>query len=288
MIRAIITVYFPPSGVLSNVASIANQVDEVIICDNSPTSSSAELFTSCDNVRYVWFCQNRGLSQAFNSVLKDDLYNWKDDDYLLFFDQDSSISENHVANMIREFQYLRSVGYDVGCLGPVYYNTSNNKVESPKSKMYLNECSYMTASVITSSMLCTYGDLKQIGFWNEKVFLDMADWDICWRLREQGKMCCMTEVATLHHSLGNGEKKVGPIHLRISSTFREYYQLRESLYLLSQKYTPIKFRIRLLANVFVRSPIHLIFLADRKKRVKYMSMGIRDFLKKKYGALDMQ
>ena len=27
--------------------------------------------------------------------------------------------------------------------------------------------------------------LKDISFWNEQIFLDMADWDFCWRLKEK-------------------------------------------------------------------------------------------------------
>ncbi|MBR2937932.1 MAG: glycosyltransferase [Oscillospiraceae bacterium] len=286
MKRAIITTYYPSTEVKSNILGICGQVDEVIICDNSPKENS-ELFTfECsEQVKYVWFGENRGLSRAFNTVLKDDQFAWSDDDYIIYFDQDSSISDGHIGRMISEFDALRAAGHPVGCIGPVFYNTSNGTEERPKQRTPLSDNSYIVASIITSSMLCTYGNMRKIDFWNENIFLDMADWDICWRMQAAGMLCCMTEVAVLKHSLGNGEKKIGPIRLRVGSAFREYYQIRECLHLLFRSYTPFKFRIRFLAMLFVRSPLHLLFLDHRKERIKYIALGIRDFFKKEHGEL---
>jgi len=287
MKRALITVYYPSDGVKANISKVAGQVDTVYICDNSPTNNR-ELFLSdgrLENAEYIWFGENRGLSRAFNSVLKDPSASWQDDDYVVFFDQDSSISEGHIEALISEFETLCALGYPVGCLGPVYFNTSSGCVERPKMRKPLNDLSFEVSSIITSSMLCTYGGLHKISFWNENVFLDMADWDICWRMQKSGQLCCLTEAVTLHHSLGNGEKKIGPLRLRIGSPFREYYQIREALYLLFKSYTPLKFRVRFIAMLFIRTPLHLLFLEHRKERMKYVLKGVRDFFKKEHGAL---
>ena len=276
--------YFPSVSVRSNVEGIGCQVDEVIICDNSPSDHS-ELFANMANVKYVWFGENRGLSRAFNSVLTDGTRIWSDEDMILFFDQDSAVAEGHIDRMVEEFQRIQDTGCPIGCLGPVFYNTSSGMVERPKSRTPVTDSSYKVASLITSSMLTTYGNVRKAGFWNEEIFLDMADWDICWRMRAKGMVCCMTEVATLKHSLGKGEKKIGPFRLRVGSAFREYYQIRDCLYLLVKGYTPLKFRIRFLLMIFVRSPLHLLFLDERKARAKYIAMGLRDFFRGVRGEL---
>lgn len=287
---ALITVYYPSEKVYQNVGEIAKQVDTVFVCDNTPAQNEEREkgFQTFPNVRYVFFGGNLGLSRAFNKILLDSEYPWKNNDYVLFFDQDSSIEREHVNRLICEYESLVQAGRKVGCIGPMYFNTSSGIVEIPKMKTPLNHESYEVASIITSSMLCTYGNLRDIGFWNENIFLDMADWDLCWRLRAAGKLCCLTKVVTLHHSLGHGEKKIGPFRLRMGSAFREYYQLREALYLLFQKYTPLKFRVQFLALLFVRSPLHLLFLDQRGKRFRYMWMGIRDFIRKEHGELPIQ
>ena len=130
-------------------------------------------------------------------------------------------------------------------------------------------------------MLCRYSTLKDIGFWNENLFLDMADWDLCWRMMEKDYLCCMTSKTILHHSVGTGEKKLGPISLRTGAAFREYYQTRDSLYLLQENYVPLKFKMRFIANVTIRPIVHLRLYEDRRKRLHYIASGYKDFFKNK-------
>lgn len=283
MIKALITVYHPDYNVKENAEKIALQTDVVYICDNSPNNNEDLFNYQLDNIHYIWFGENLGLSKAFNKVLTENEF--KDDDFIIFFDQDSSIGEDHIKKLAQEYENLENSGINIGCLAPVFFNTSNNTVEIPKMKSPLNNHSFKVASVITSSMLCRYKSIKEIGFWNERVFLDMADWDFCWRIMANGKICVMTDVATLKHSLGTGEKKIGPLHIRVGSAFREYYQTRECLYLLTKSYTPFKFKIRFIAMLTVRPLIHLLFLSNRRERFKYIIIGIKDFFRKKTGEL---
>ena len=284
MIKALITVYNPSADVRDNIFRIAQQVDEVIICDNSPHNNEPLLNNpTIPNLKYVFFQENLGLSLAFNRILKSE--GWKDSDYVIFFDQDSSIADHHIGGLIEEYEKLKKQNIPVGCLGPVFHNTSNDLVEVPHIKTKLNDHCFKVSSIITSSMLCRYEDIRSIQYWNERVFLDMADWDFTWRMMKNGKCCCMTDAVILKHSLGTGERQIGPLRIRIGSVFREYYQTRECLYLLTRSYTPFKYRIRFLAMLSIRPLIHLLFLEHRRERIKYIFMGIRDFFKKKTGAL---
>ncbi len=285
---ALITVYHPDGAVVENVSAIARQVDGVFICDNS-SGSNQMLFSSVlaeGNGQYIWFGGNLGLSRAFNRVLRDDRYPWREEDYILFFDQDSRVEEGHISALTGQYEAVKSAGYPIGCLGPVYFNTSSGSVEMPKSRRTVAEKVYSVSTIITSSMLTTYGNLEKVGFWNDGVFLDMGDWDLCWRLTAAGMLCCLTDAAVLHHSVGRGEKKIGPLRLRVGAPFREYYQIRDCLYLLGKPYTPMKYRIRFCAMVLVRSPLHVLFLDNRKLRMKYICMGLRDYRRKKTGALE--
>lgn len=278
---AIITAYYPDEENGNNVKLVAEQVDRVIVCDNSPTDNS-NLFCG-EKIDYVFYGENLGLSAAFNRVLKADK-NWSDNDYIIFFDQDSSIEPNHIDNLIGIYDELKLNGIDVGCLGPVYFNNSSGQVEIPRMKTLLLEKTYGVQSIITSSMVTTYGSLKEINFWNEETFLDMADWDLCWRFLDAGKKCCITEKIVLNHTLGNGEKKIGFLKLKVGSTIRDYYQIRDCLYLLKKHYTPFKYKCRFILMLTVRSILRLLFLDDRKMRLHYIKKGIKDFRDKKTGA----
>lgn len=290
MVAALISVYYPSESVKDHVKAIASQVDRVHICDNSPEPNAA-LFAQADSegkIQYTCFRENLGLSRAFNRILTDPGISWQEDDAVFFFDQDSRIEAGHIEKMMAVSARLRGGGWDVGCLGPAYFNTSSGTVEIPKAKRMLFDGTYAVSSVITSSMLCTYGNLRRIGFWNEHVFLDMADWDLCWRMMAAGKICCMTQAVILRHSVGSGEKRVGPLKLRVGQPVREYYQIRECMYLFFRSYTPMKYRVRFLAMLLVRPALHLLFLDQRKLRLHYMVKGFGDFCRGKQGAIDTE
>lgn len=275
-VNALVTLYEPNRNQVNNVKKIRDQTDSLILCDNS-LNDNQKLFSEIPDAVYLFWGENRGLSKAFNTVLMDQGFGWDESDYVIFFDQDTVIPDRHVEKLVLEYQSLKNQNQNAGCLGPVYYNTSSQMLEVPRKKIPITKHVLKVKSVITSSMLCEYGNLKQIGFWNEEIFLDMSDWDLCWRFLEQGFLCCMTDVSIVRHSIGEGERKIGPARMRIGKPFREYYQIRDCLYLLHKTYTPCKFRLRFVLMLLVRSPLHILLFADRKDRLKFILQAVRDY-----------
>ncbi len=278
------TVYYPDKSNLDNAKKICSQSNLLIICDNSPTSNQ-KLFSVLENTKYFYWGKNLGLSGAFNKVLKNDTLHWADDDYVLFFDQDSTIQPDHIKTLISEYENLKYNGGSVGCIGPVYFNLNSNKEQIPRLKEYVNKQTMKVSSIITTSMLCQYKNLKKIGFWNEEIFLDMADWDICWRFYAANMNVYMTYVSVIRHSLGKGIKKVGPIRLSISAPFREYYQTRECLRLLFKPYVPFKYKLRFCYMLTVRPILHMLFLDHKIERAKYIGKGLIAYFAGKNGSL---
>ena len=280
--HALVTLYNPSEKEFNNCRILSQQVDTVILCDNSQESHET-VFQNEKNIIYITKNENLGLGAAFNVALKNDTYGWKDDDLIIFFDQDSQIGEDYIQALQDEYRKIQTLIPNLGCLGPVFYNTSNGRTERPRQKKNITDETYEVSNTITSSLMMRYGNLKRIDFWNEKVFLDLADWDLCWRMQKAGMVCCMTEKVVLHHSVGNGEKKVGPIKLRVGQPFREYYQTRDALYLLQENYVPLKMRLRLIANVTIRPVVHYLMLDDKKSRMKFIRRGINDYKKGVHG-----
>lgn len=280
--HALVTLYNPSEKEFNNCRILSQQVDTVILCDNSQESHET-VFQNEKNIIYITKNENLGLGAAFNVALKNDTYGWKDDDLIIFFDQDSQIGEGYIQALQDEYRKIETLIPNLGCLGPVFYNTSNGRTERPRQKKNITDETYEVSNTITSSLMMRYGNLKRIDFWNEKVFLDLTDWDLCWRMQKAGMVCCMTEKVVLHHSVGNGEKKVGPIKLRVGQPFREYYQTRDALYLLQENYVPLKMRLRLIANVTIRPVVHYLMLDDKKSRMKFIRRGINDYKKGVHG-----
>lgn len=283
-VRALMTVYYPCRQQLEHAKRCLEQVDALWICDNSPYSSQ-ELFAGLENCTYCLMPENLGLSAAFNRLLKDDAAGWSEDDFLLFLDQDSVLAKAHVKKLVWTYQHLKKAGIRVGCIGPVYYNKSSKRIEVPRIARKISRYEKIVSSIITSSMLCTYGDLRSIGFWNEKIFLDMADWDVCWRFQKAGYVCCLTGRIIFRHAVGEGEKRAGFLRIRTGKPFREYYETRDCLTLLGETYTPFRYRIRFLSMLTVRPLLHVLFLDEPEKRMYYIRKGIHDFQKGVYGRL---
>lgn len=273
---ALVTLYNPDESVVSNVRTISRQVDKVYLCDNSKTNNST-LFCTIDNSTYITVYRNLGISGAFNFVLKNYCFNWKNDDFIIFFDQDSRIGENHIKNLEREFYLLQNKGVKIGCIGPVYYNRSSGKIEIPHKKKRLTEHTFSVTSIITSSMLTTYERIERIGFFNEEIFLDYADWDLCWRLIKDRKKCCVTDAAILDHAVGNGDKQVASIRIRMYPQQREYYQVRDGLYLIKKKYTPCKDKIMFIKRITIDAFVHCLLLGGHKERAGYIMKGYKDY-----------
>lgn len=275
---AIVTLYYPQIIHKKNIEKIASQSDLVALCDNSPFSNEA-VYAYINNARYYYNGVNNGLSKAFNFALKDIELNWTDDDFVIFFDQDSQIPLHHIERLREEYERLKKKGVNVGCIGPVYYDTSVGKEMLPRKFTRLNNQTMSVRSIVTTSMLMKYRDLQRINYWNEEVFLDLADWDMCWRLAAMNFKICLTTVSIIRHSVGLGNKKIGPFFLRIGNPFREYYQIRDGLYLMSNKYTPLYFRIRFIVALVFRPILHLLFLDAKRKRLKYILKGVCDYSK---------
>lgn len=189
-----------------------------------------------------------------------------------------------ISKLLCDFIFLFSKD-KIGCIGPYFFNTSSQIIEEPKLKTRLTENIIKVNTVITSSMMTKYSILKEINFWNEQIFLDMADWDLCWRLQKKKYKCYMTKNSIVEHSLGVGCKDIYLFKIRVGNSFRVYYQTRDCLKLLFKDYTPIYIKFRFLAMLSLRPLLHFIFLDNRLERIKYIIKGIRDYFKGVNGPL---
>lgn len=275
MIIALVTLYYPDEKNVQNIRKLETQVDKIFLCDNSEENNYNMFAGISPKINYVADKINYGLSAAFNRVLEK--YHFNDEDYIIFFDQDSSIEEEHIKKMIVDYENLVEQGISVGCLGPAYFNCNSGTIELPRLKKNFGNGICFVTSVITSSMLCKYGVLKDVGFWNEEMFLDLADWDLCWRMKLKGYQICLSQNVLLTHSLGESEKRCGKLRVREEVPVREYYQTRDSLYLLKKAYVPFKCRLRLLATIYIRPILHILFLDDTKTRIRYIKKAKKDY-----------
>ena len=275
-IVALVTLYNPDEKIAERIEKLSNQVSKVVLLDNSPELQCENLFSSAENVVYHFFGKNLGLSSAFNWALKS-LDFIKHSDYVLFFDQDSCVTENLVHILVSDFEEL-SRNYKVGCIGPVYFDSTKKEISGINKRcVKIDEDIYKISEIITSSMLTTYDVLEKIGFWNESIFLDYADFELCWRMKKYGFETFISKKAVLNHSLGVGVLKCrfvfNEMTFNYSTPLREYYQTRAAIKLLKRNYVPSNWRRNFVFNLTVRIFLYIFYLPHKLTRLKYFFIG---------------
>lgn len=271
-IVALCTLFNPKETVVGNIVNLSKQVFSIVLLDNSDYSNE-QMFSHIEKTIYIPNYKNLGLSSAFNKGLKLEIV--ENSDYLVFFDQDSSIPEGFIDKLCYDFE-LVSNRISIGCMGPQYFDVQSSRVINPHLNNEIVKGLYIVSTTITSSMLTTYSVLKDIGFWNEDVFLDMADWDICWRMKKKGYKVVLDKNLTLTHTLGNGVKRILGIEIRMNNPIREYYQIRDSILLSRTNYIPLKYRIRFLLMWFIMPPIYIALFPEKKKRLHLVLTAFKD------------
>lgn len=175
---SLITVYFPDENVRNNIIQLSRLVDKVVLLDNTPISDNSALFSGIEKTEYIAYKENLGLSEAFNRYLKKLTENC----FIIFFDQDSFCPESLIEQLKNDYSFCcRKLGKK-GIIGPAYFEKNANQLMIPKQKKRIIEGIYQVKSIITSGMFTELEVLQKIGLWNEEIFLDMADWDLCEKL----------------------------------------------------------------------------------------------------------
>ena len=173
------------------------------------------------------------------------------------------------------------------------YFDANKKmtVTLPKNATEISKGCFYVSEVITSSMLTKYTVLRSVGFWNETVFLDYADFDLCWRVKKAGFEICQTCNVRLNHALGkNAQEMFLPFKNKyvLQSYWiplRYYYQTREIIKLFWKKYIPRQWRKNFLIHNTIEILMHLYYLPQKRERFLYFYKGLIDGIIRKNGSI---
>lgn len=285
---AIVTLYNPQASDICNIFGISRQCDITIVVDNSAGNNSFLFSEQPDDAEFIYVPNecNLGLSGAFNKCLStSDYVAWRNDDYIVFFDQDTYIEPDHVHALTQEFERLKRRGVNVGCIGPAYFESNSQSVKTPVLNKKLDEHTMLVSKIITSSMLMQYRALKSVGFWSDDIFIDMADYDLCWKMRSHGYAVLMSTKSVIIHSIG--EESSGSLLTAAgdSKPFREYYQVRDRLYLMHKRYVPLASKAVLVYELTLQTAVRLASHKDRKRRWHYLSLGVKHYRQGVHGAL---
>ena len=300
---AVIVTYFPDPGQLQELlASIAGQVEAVVIVDNTPSpgASGLEAMLAATHPlasHTIRFGNNRGIAAAQNAGIA-----WaieRGSGYVLLFDHDSVPGADMVEKLRDTAEHLLSSGVAMAAVGPRYINPASERLARIQQigalRVHLSSCPDQPADslvrcdvLISSGTLIPVRTIEVIGNLEESLFIDGVDYEWCLRARDRGYSSYVACGAFMRHHLGAGAVRYwfgrwrhAPIH----SPARHYYMLRNALLLSRRNYVPLAWSMNQLIDTLALLAVALLFLPGRTTRVAVALRAVWHGLRGRAGPL---
>lgn len=288
---AVVVSYHPETTVLLD---LLNQLDQsgcdFILIDNHSNNidhfkTKALGFNRCREV--ICLPENLGQASALNEALT--RIETAGYELALLFDQDSSIDDNFVPGMLTSWNLGQQIARGtVAAIGPrlieprskrrMPFRTFRSLIERSETVAEPQSRLIDTAFLITSGCLLAVGLLPRIGLMRSDYFIDNVDLEWCFRAKALGYQLFGTELATLHHRIGEDSDNVlvrrGVIVQH--SALRYYYSSRNRIHLHKQPYTPWIWRTKDIVRFVLKSTYLLITSGDRHSIWTNLRRAVRD------------
>lgn len=291
-VSALIVTFNPdPARFKRLIASLVNQVGEIIIIDNGSGSNE---FLECipeNCLHFISLKKNYGIAYAQNMGINHVLQN-REAGFVLLLDHDSILSEGMVNRLLEVSVQLRDSGRNVAAVGPRYVDQRQEnpppfiRVEGFRVKRLACEVDSHVVPVsylIASGSLISVETFRSVGGMKDELFVDYVD--IEWGLRAglQGFGSYGVCDALMDHDLGDDPISIFNKKIPLHSPLRHYYLFRNAIYLYTQSYLPFAWKVGDLYRLMLKYGFYTLFAKPRWQHFSMMSKGMWDGLRGKMG-----
>ena len=272
-IAGVVVLYNYNEEIINNIKTYSKYCTKIYGIDNSDklNNNIKNEIVKIQNFEYINLKRNRGIAKALNVGLqkaKEDNFEW-----VLTMDQDSFFSDNLISYYKKLIEKQES--NKIAIISPVY------KIDRKKTKQYLGykKIKY----TMQSANLMNVRIWNEIGKFKEDFFIDVVDYEYCYRCIKNNYEIYQCGKALLNHKPGETkEKKILWLNYKYGycSPERIYYQSRNLLWT-AKKYHSINMYLILIMKL---GKIILLF-NNKKEFLKMYRRGVRDCLDEKFGKL---
>lgn len=288
-VAAVIITYNVENDFRKRIDQLRGKVDEIIVVDNGSKAETVDMLKELEKeVTIIYLKENKGIAVALNKGIKysiDKGYYW-----ILTLDHDSIVTNDMINNMLKCYDSLDNDFKErVAMLVPKhieekeYENNSINN-EEVNLKSYTEVLTEITSGALTKAEI-----YKNIGMYDEKLFIDLVDHDYCLSLNKKGFKIIQVNSAVLIHNLGESVKKnvLGITMIPTNhSEVRRYYMSRNRLYIWKKYKNDFPKWILTDKRRFITENLKIILFEDNKmEKFKYIKKGIRDYKNNVFGEL---
>ena len=247
-VAGIIVLYEPSDFVLQVLDHALEQLKLLIIVDNNTDPKKSTIIAEWNNrtrnlnlfeqksVCIINNKENIGMAEAFNQGIVESLK--RKVDFVIFLDQDSDMTTNTIDELLRAYTLLQSqvkigavtalnIDKNTGLRSYSDFFASQDIVSSD----YLHEVSLAMASGTFMNPRIA----AEIGGFDGGLFIELADYEMCFRLRKLGYKIVNDSLAKINHELGKVNLWKTPLFQRyvpVSIPWRHYYKIRNALIIL--------------------------------------------------------
>jgi rhamnosyltransferase len=258
----VVVTYYPDRKRLKEgLLSLSGQVRNLILVSNNPDDFSdltlPVIHLDLKENRGIGYAQNVGIRKALNLGAQ----------FVLTSDQDTVYPLGYVKSIMKIFEDLTRSGRKVGAVGPVFKDENHQGKIHPMvkfgtiglSKFFGEENFHPVSHMISSGMLIPITSFQTIGFMKEEFFMDWIDTEWCWRGVKFGREIVQVPSVVVSHSLGNSSIDLLGISVTSHSYPREYFKIRNAIFLLTDSTFP-DFPVRLYLSLFIVKNLGVNFI----------------------------
>lgn len=286
-VAAVIITYNVENDFKERINKLKGKVDEIIVVDNGSKAETINMLKELEKeVTVIYLEDNKGIASALNKGIKYSIekgYNW-----ILTLDHDSIITDNMIKNMLTCYEGLNNeLKEKVAMLVPVHveekeYQNGSNINEEKDSNSYIEVLTEITSGALTKAEI-----YKNVGMYDEKLFIDLVDHDYCLSLNKKGFKIIQVNNATLIHNLGESVKK-SVLGLKVIPTnhspLRRYYMSRNRHYIWDKYKEDFPSWVLTDKRRFITENLKIVLFEDNKiEKFKYIKKGIKDYRNNIFG-----
>lgn len=265
-VAGVVVLYEPESKDFENIKTYIDDIDFLIIMDNSAESNQSKI-PKDDKIEYIWNHGNIGLAPSLNIACKQAIekqYLW-----ILTLDQDSKF-EDHMVQKLK--MKLPSENSEYGIVTP--WHQTKLDIQKPKEEIDF------PLTVMTSGNFLNLTIYQKIGGFRDDFFIDGVDIEYCLRLKKNNYKIMRFNEFEMKHELGNIQyrKLLGRTYMCTNHNYiRNYYMARNYHYIKKEykkvavdycntlvKYKGIMFKI-------------MMFEKDKYRKIRNIYRGIFDY-----------
>lgn len=291
---AIIVAYRCGEAVEKTFHSVVGQVEKVLLVDNGSGDATSSVLLSLqgshpEKTEVITLPENAGIAGGLNAGARRSMelgFPW-----ILTLDHDSQ-ADSGMVNALLAAWARHPERENVMIVAPRYFDM-NGKIEGrhplykgvwPRFLRFTGpEDLIHPSEVIASGNLVRTVAFREIGYFDEALFIDCVDSDYCLRLFLSGYKIIIPRDAFLYHEIGKavakpyfrGKKWIASNHVPL----RRYYSVRNRILMIRKYGVKVpSFGLLSLADI-VSSFITVIILeGDVGQKIRMMARGIRDGL----------